>query len=352
MKNRVPVTQTPTHRNSLDWKNLLSFCLVSFLGIVTILGSSSDLDLEEESDLLWHNNLDGFGTSPAIGSDGTIYVGSTDKKLRAFNPDGKLKWSYETGDVVRSSPAVGNDGTIYVGSKDFYLRAINPDGSLKWRYYNDGPIDSSPAIGSDGTIYVGSDDFYLRAINPDGSFKWRYATEGPIDSSPAVDCDGIIYFGSADSNVRAINPDGSLKWRYVTGGPIASSPSIGSDGTVYIGSFDGKLYAINPDGSLKWSVTFPSDYPVSSSPAIGNDGTIYALTRDLRIINSDGTVDETITLYRDEEGSSPMIQDGVLYTATTSILAYEIESDSLSDSPWPVFRHDLKHTGRGTCNTD
>jgi outer membrane protein assembly factor BamB len=95
--------------------------------------------------------------------------------------------------------------------------------------------------------------------------------------------------------------------------------------------------------------SFPSDYPVSSSPAIGSDGKIYALTRDLRIINADGTVDETITLYEDKEGSSPVIQNGVLYTTTTSILAYRIPSENLADSPWPVFRHDIKHTGRVDC---
>ena len=189
----------------------------------------------------------------------------------------------------------------------------------------------------------------MRAINPDGSFKWRYAAEG----SPAVDCDGIIYFGSSDSNLRAINPDGSLRWRYVTGGPITSSPSIGSDGIVYVGSRNGKLYAINPgDGSLKWSVPFPSDLPVSSSPAIGSDGKIYATTRDLRVINPDGSVEDTITLYRDETGSATMIRNGVLYTSTTSILAYEIPSANLADSPWPVFRHDLKHTGRVACDSN
>ena len=75
-----------------------------------------------------------------------------------------------------------------------------------------------------------------------------------------------------------------------------------------------------------------------------------AAGRGVRIINADGTVDETINLYRDEEGSSPMIRNGVLYTATTSILAYRIPSENLADSPWPVFRHDLKHTGRGNCD--
>ncbi len=45
---------------------------------------------------------------------------------------GTLKWSYATGGGIYSSPAVGPDGTIYVGSRDFSLYAINPDGTLKW----------------------------------------------------------------------------------------------------------------------------------------------------------------------------------------------------------------------------
>jgi len=47
-------------------------------------------------------------------------------------PDGSLKWKFGTGDWVRSSPAIGEDGTIYVGSNDGYLYAINPVGTLKW----------------------------------------------------------------------------------------------------------------------------------------------------------------------------------------------------------------------------
>ena len=38
--------------------------------------------------------------------------------------DGTLKWKFQTGDYVRSSPAIGSDGTIYVGSEDGYLYAI------------------------------------------------------------------------------------------------------------------------------------------------------------------------------------------------------------------------------------
>ncbi|MEF8847384.1 MAG: PQQ-binding-like beta-propeller repeat protein, partial [Candidatus Paceibacterota bacterium] len=46
---------------------------------------------------------------------------------------GTLKWKYKTGDSVYSSPAISSDGTIYVGSHDDHLYAINPDGTLKWK---------------------------------------------------------------------------------------------------------------------------------------------------------------------------------------------------------------------------
>jgi outer membrane protein assembly factor BamB len=70
------------------------------------------------------------GCSPAIGSDGTVYVGSgaDDKKLYAINgkSGGKL-WEFETGKSQRgvaSSPAIGPDGAVYVGSFDNKLYAI------------------------------------------------------------------------------------------------------------------------------------------------------------------------------------------------------------------------------------
>jgi len=44
--------------------------------------------------------------------------------------EGTLKWSFTTGSAVVSSPAVGSDGTIYVGSFDKKLYAIYGSGSL------------------------------------------------------------------------------------------------------------------------------------------------------------------------------------------------------------------------------
>ncbi|MBI4721942.1 MAG: PQQ-binding-like beta-propeller repeat protein [Candidatus Stahlbacteria bacterium] len=214
-----------------------------------------------------------FHSSCGISStDGTIYVGYK-QVLYAINPNGTLKWSYKVSndgeDEIISSPAVVSDGTIYVGCKDGYLYAVNPDSTLKWRYLT-GELVSSPAIGSDGTIYIGCNGNYkLYAINPDGSFKWAYNTSGYIRSSPAVGSDGTIYIGSGDNCLYAIYPDGTLKWMYNTGDDVNSSPAIDDiRGVVYVGSDASKVYAIyTTGGGLKWQTSI-NDEIGYSSPAI------------------------------------------------------------------------------------
>jgi hypothetical protein len=158
-----------------------------------------------------------------------------------------LKWSFATGGLVVSSPAIGADGTVYVGSRDNNLYAINPDGSQKWSFPTGDWVESCPAIGADGTIYVGSYDDNLYAINPDGSQKWSFPTGGTVYSSPAIGADGTIYVGSYDYNLYAINPDGSQKWSFTTESWVFSSPAIGADGTIYVGSYDYNLYAITEE---------------------------------------------------------------------------------------------------------
>ena len=137
------------------------------------------------------------------------YVAQTESKLQSFSTVsvGTLKWRFQTGGWIRSSPAIGQDGTIYVGSYDYNLYALSPDGTLKWRFQTGDWIDSSPAIGQDGTIYVGSWDRYLYALSPDGTLNWRFQTGDWILSSPAIGQDGTIYVGSDDGNLYAIASD-------------------------------------------------------------------------------------------------------------------------------------------------
>ena len=328
-------------------------------------------------------------SSPAIGPDGTIYVGSSDSALYALNPDGTLKWRYLTGSNVRSSPAVAPDGTVYVGSYDSHLYAINPDGTLRWNYQTNGSVRtspaiavdgtiyvapsgdrlyavnpdgtlkwstyvenvtySSPAIGSDGTIYVGSTSGYLYAVNPDSTLKWSYrsATKKSIRSSPALAADGTIYFGCDNWNVYALNSDSTLRWQYLTGHYVRSSCAIGTDGIIYLGSGDGCLYALNPDGTLKW--LYSTSGNVEGAPAIAADGTIYFGSGDhcLYAVYPDGTLKwryNTDGYIRTSPNIGP---DGTVYFTSNDGFLYALKGTSpLADSPWPKFHHDLRNTGR------
>jgi outer membrane protein assembly factor BamB len=206
-------------------------------------------------------------SSPAIGSDGTVYVGSKNHLLYVLEDSvtyGKLRWWYITGQfydghLVDSSPAIGPDGTIYFGTDpygawgrtpvhvDTSFWAVNPDGTLKWAFETGDGVESSPAIGPDGTIYFGSYDSCLYALTDNGNqgvLKWKFRTNGPIDCSPTVDGDGIIYFGSRDSTLYALYPDGSIRWTFPANGGFESSPTIDGNGYLYVGNFDGNLYAL------------------------------------------------------------------------------------------------------------
>ncbi|MCP5005601.1 MAG: S8 family serine peptidase [Planctomycetes bacterium] len=346
---------------------------------------------------LWEYNMgDHIETSPAIGYDGTIYVGSGDK-FYALNPDGTRKWQYYTGfRKIFSTPVIGDDGTIYVGSGGD-LDALNPDGTRKWRFTKVHSSSSSPAISADGTIYVGSSDG-LNALNPDGTKKWEFTEH--ISSSPTIGSDGTIYAGGfhklyainpdgtkkwefaevgyysltivaegtiyvgsgynvytglGDNKLYALNLDGTKKWEFPTVTPVHSSPAIGTDGTIYVMSYDERLYAINPDGTKKWEFIM-GGYGSSSSPAIGADGTIYVGSSDNKFyaINPDGTKKWEF-LTGDHINSSPAIgTDGTIFVGSRDNKFYAIYSDSggLANSPWPMFRNNIRHTGNPDTDND
>ena len=118
-------------------------------------------------------------------------------------------WEFETGDAVISSPAIGSDGTVYVGSRDNKLYAINGKSGVNlWEFETGRDVFSSSAIGSDGTVYVGSFDAKLYAINgKSGAKLWEFETGNEVWSSPAIGPDGTVYVGSGDSKLYAIKTD-------------------------------------------------------------------------------------------------------------------------------------------------
>ena len=283
--------------------------------------------LNKDGTLKWKYKTAGKVSYPAsIDKNGTIYLGGgdahggLDSNLYAFSPDGSLKWKYDTKAMRVGSPAIGSDGLLYVPAAP-YLIVLDSSGNLRWQkgpetsfnnipavyaaecgapplptcnganqFQNGNILPPSsgcgapplppcngaepkngnmpqsfpgenqiagiitPAISSDGTIYIGNTLGILSAISSKTrEVKWTYQTDADpnqpgfygLPSYPLVDKEGTVYIGSVDGKMYAVGKDGKLLWKYQTGGRISeASPAFGSDGTLYFTSKDGYLYAI------------------------------------------------------------------------------------------------------------
>jgi outer membrane protein assembly factor BamB len=332
---------------------------------------------------------DSIYSSAAIGSDGTIYVGSLDGNLYALDPDGTQKWSFNTGSVITASPAIDANGTVYIGSLGSNLYALNPDGTQKWAFSTADTIFSSPAIGADGAVYIGSSDNNLYAVNSDGTQRWVFAANADLDSSPVIALDGTVYIVSREgllyaitstgellwaiqtefdsyataaigldgtiyvgvnNNIAAIDPiDSTYKWFFGTEDIVHASPAVDSEGIVYVGSFDGKVYAIDPYPEVTVLWIFTTGDRIYSSPSIGADGTIYIGSLDTNVyaINGDGSQKWVYSTEGVIRANPTIGTDGTVYVGSFDGKLYAIAGNpgGIANAPWPMFHQNNSHTG-------
>ncbi|MEH7542409.1 PQQ-binding-like beta-propeller repeat protein [Bacillus thuringiensis] len=301
-----------------------------------------------------------FSAPPAIGSDGTIYIGNYNGKLHALNKDGSIKWIKDDVTYLNSTPVIAEDGTIYVVKGK--LTALNPDGSIKWQV-KDVNTYNTPIIDSEGTVYVYNSKS-ITAYNSNGSKKWesspmfKEATSGK--NSMLMSKDGTIYtllssgenyyLYAHDKNGKELwtkkakgnggNPGFSLGLNnelYINGGSVIHvfdkdgnlikqwkrseigarpAPTISStDGTIYIAGGSG-VTAYNQDYTLKWQ--YSAGEGVGNSPIIDKNGVVYVHSnKAVFAINPDGTLKWKMPFSSFHPGSSndsiSIGKDGTLY---------------------------------------
>jgi outer membrane protein assembly factor BamB len=164
---------------------------------------------------------------------------------------------------VNSSPALGSDGTIYFGAGSttsanglFAIQDNSTAAVKKWQFATTGAVLSSPLVAPNGRIYVGSSGdtgggrvYVLTDGGTSATKVAEFTTGGAVRSSPAAGADGSVYVGADDNNLYALTADGTLKWRFSTAGQIVSAPAIGGDGTIYFGSRDRRIYGVSDQAS-------------------------------------------------------------------------------------------------------
>jgi BACON domain-containing protein len=243
----------------------------------------------------------GINIAPAIGPDGTIYIGSVahfsdgQAYVVAVNSNLTPKWSTLMqsllsdacggsppctlgsgliSDLGSSSPTVAPDGSVLFGAFTSFnggrghLMKFDSLGNFQGDYTFG--WDSTPAIYlHNGTYsivikdnnYSSGGPYYITQLNPSLQIEWQFQSTNTNSSHPdgyewcinmpAVDVNGIVYANSEDGNIYVIpqghtgiftQPLASLFLNSAIG--AAYTPlSIGPDGKLYTQN-NGHLYAI------------------------------------------------------------------------------------------------------------
>ena len=328
------------------WAILLAFaivCLLAWSGSPSRAAAATSPTVPLDSSSPWpemRHDSRNTGSSPIVA------------RYRGDRP-----WSFKTARGIFSTPVIGGDGTIYVGSADTYFYAISTSGRLRWRLKTGGLIDAAGALSAfdpslrSSALTFGSADEQLyhvttpRAGRPRVVWKFRASVppvppqkvdwwEGNVAVGPGGECctpatpavrvrrssrwqpaldvhrratrcgplrrSRLMARASGarvDLHIYHLSATGQALWRTFVPGYVVSSPAIGSDGTVYVGAFDSKLYALDPShrrGALELQdershlrlagARRGREWPTDAIYIASANGSVYALTPQGRLL--------------------------------------------------------------------
>lgn len=105
-----------------------------------------------------YNNTNNVKGGMMIDTNQNIYYGDNGPGfgVKCLSPSGSLLWNYTLTAAVVSTPALGSDGTIYISCMDAGLYAFNSSGARLRSFHASVGFAASPILGVDGTLYIGT----------------------------------------------------------------------------------------------------------------------------------------------------------------------------------------------------
>lgn len=216
------------------------------------LASDALVAVDRRGAVRWRRPLGAhaFG-APALTADGAVVCTDLSGALTWIDArDGAVRQRVATPAPIYGGALVLDDGAAVVAGDDGHLRAYAPDGTLRWDHASDGAARGlgarvTPALRRDGVIVAGAEDGGIYGVRAaDGARAFKLATGFPVRSSACVDRDDVAYVGGEDDAVHAVAADGHERWRVSLGADVDSSPTLLRDGLLVVGCDDGALYAL------------------------------------------------------------------------------------------------------------
>lgn len=265
------------------------------------------------------SDADYGGTLDLAVTNGFAYVASSDEKLRRFDANGDLLWTYTFTsqiDSILKQLITDPDGNAYLRQSGDLLK-ISDQGALVWTY--NGGVGVGPVTANgDGETWMaqgdGASTYTLDRVDASGSQVWRATLPGSPEQV-ALDSELNSYVvGSGSNYIRSFDADGNQRWSVGSFGSstIKSAAVSKDDAFLFTGDAGDRLRKIDTtDGSVLATYTDPDGDVVAT---VGGDGFIYAIILvpggdpaiGRKIDPSDLSVVQSVTLT-DHAGASPMV---------------------------------------------
>jgi hypothetical protein len=222
----------------------------------------------------------GFGTSPAIGADGTIYVARPGIELLALTPTSTVKWSLKGASVPSTAVAIDADGVLYGGTSSGHVVAISPDGKplfdtkVSTLAVTDVLVSGSTITAIAASVvsgFVPMGPGAVAGLSKQGELL--YSRQMPLVGVAAMPFDAVqtlpppmttwgdgfvvaLSPGALPPSVVLGNAAGLVASELIVGGPNLVGPLVDAGGAVYWGESDG-IHRSEVSGSLGTSDTLP-----------------------------------------------------------------------------------------------